>query len=261
MKINNNVKINLYDYVELKNDKYDRPIKSYIYDINEKLNTCLIYNDQLCKKEIIKINMITDVLNKCDEYYKNQIIEYYDDDQNKWLKGIYYDYNDNHYNIIPYDKSSNTEKIKDIKIQNIKKCNDNEYFKLNEIVIIKNNIDYKEITYNDIGRIIKIDFTNNKFEYEIKFQNSNMITLNKENLNKTTICEYFINDVVLYMDLDLEGIIYEGLIYNINNSNSCEKTYELIKIVNNKRYNLIKNIKITQILKFIKNFSYNKYDN
>lgn len=264
-KINDINDIRIYDYVLFKNG--NDFLNSYVYEINT--NGYLIYNEIKNIKEYISINDIYECNNETTTNFNNTYIS---DCKNNKLLLYYIQINDSKQNLIyPYfiknlnEKNDiiNSKLIYENIIKEIKEKK-NEHFGINEIIIVKNNTDFKnkKLIFNDIGRIYDIKCDENcSLTYYVKFQNGNMSKYEKENLNKTKINEYFINDIVLYKE-NIENddyIINEGLIYNISNKNDTDnKIFEIIKIKNGLLFELINYISEENIIKFNKNYIYDE---
>ena len=271
-------KINLYDNITFE---YNNEIQeSYVYEICS--NECLVYNKITNKKEYIDYKNIIIKNNNNDINYSD--IKYYSEDKKELITVFFVKLNNNSNIIYPYLDYTNTENQNDnsksnnlisneIIINEIKN-NLNNYFGICEIVIIKNNIDYKKIYFNDVGRIFDIEDSKNNIYYKVKFENGKVFNYLKNDLNKTNIVEYFVNDVIIFLyendNINKDGtknnkindtIICEGIIYNVNDlkdTNSNEKTFDIIVIKDGYMSNLIININKNKILKFIKNYSNHK---
>lgn len=267
---NDKFKFKLYDYVEIKMFPDNIFIKSYIYEINESTMGYKIYNELKGKFEEINDNdNINLVLKKNNKYYKFEPIEYYDPVNNQWKNG-FVDSIDSLYlcvNIIPFEnfiEDKETLKIlidwekykKKININNTKSSQSDIFFKISDIIQIKNNSLpglLPNINNNSIGRIIMIDISNGTYNYLIMFQNSDKIIVNSKQIINTKSKIYFINDIVLFNDH--EGHINSGIVYNINlNKEDLDNlfiSYDIIKLKDNIRYDLYKTIKEKDIIKFI----------
>jgi hypothetical protein len=272
MKQYENMNVKLYDWVSFK---YNNEIlNSYVYEINNEEAKYKIHNEKTNIKEYITIDDIISILdvnvfenkniNFFNEKNKQLIILFYILTQNSLGNEIIYPYI--HYvditqnNINPIQNNFPSNEFILSKISE----NQNVLFGINEVVIIKNNTEYKKLNFNDVGRIYDVETnTEGILTYHIKFQNGNTSKYLIGDLNKTNINEYFINDVVLFWDDNNEDniIISKGLIYNVNNTKDTDtynKTFDLIKITNNQMGELIKNVDFKKIIKFKKNFSHNK---
>ena len=180
-----------------------------------------------------------------------------------WKKGFVKKVkNDNYYIIVSnkhffdnpnskYDEEISKDFVRPIEFYGDKDKNgeNNEYYKLNQIVVTNNNLD--KVTYKDFGRIIGINTNNNKYEYFIKFQNNNISYFSREELKKSDTVEYFTNDIILYKDI--MGIIYKGIIYNVSKNYQGKNHYDIIKIdeINSERIELTKNIEEKYVIKFL----------
>ena len=270
MKENNNEGINddvikLYDYISFKYN--DDILKSYVYEINTSSNKYKIYNEKTNQKEDITINNIISILNR--NLFKNKNVNFFNEKINQLIILFYVSAEINEKEIIyPYIyyvnvKNQNNFPSNELILSTINE-NLNTVFGINEIVIIKNNIEYKKLNFNDVGRIYDINMSNDGILiYSVKFQNGNTSKYYIEDLNKTNIVEYFINDIVLFWDDNINDVdkISSGIVYNVNNtkdSDSYNKTFDLIKMTNNQMCELIKNIDCKKIIKFERNFSYSK---
>lgn len=274
MKIKS-INVKLYDWVSFK---YNNEIlNSYVYEINNEEAKYKIHNEKTNTQEYISLDDIVSILDL--NIFENKNINFFNE-KNKQLIVLFYILTVNSLGneiIYPYTHFVDITQNNINPIQNnfpsnefvLSKISENQnvLFGINEVVIIKNNTEYKKLNFNDVGRIYDIE-TNNEgiLTYHIKFQNGNTSKYLIGDLNKTNINEYFINDVVLFWDYNnISGdgdnkIISKGLVYNINNtrdSDSYNKTFDLIKITDNKMGELIKNVHFKKIIKFKKNFSHN----
>ena len=260
--INNShiIKFNLYDYVEIRLKPENIHIKSYIYNINIEEQNYQIYNEltetfELIKFETIDVNLTNEnptikLIQDLIIYWFGQPIEYFNYITKMWTRGFFCDYclksdfcyvvsNENFF-IDDYENF----KIK-IDIKNIKKYIDDSYFNI-----------FKIVSYNSMcwGRVCGINNKNNSYNYVIKFQNSHTVECKKDFLSdsniETTI--YFQNDIVLFKDD--KGIIFNGIIYSINTQDNLIETVDIIKIKDNIRIDFLKNIKQSNIIKFVKNY-------
>jgi galactitol-specific phosphotransferase system IIB component len=272
--------INLYDLVNFNLNGNTE--KSYIYEIN--LDKYLIWNKYNLKKEYIeKKNIISINSDYGDNKSNTTYVQYFNDEKKELTSLFFIKLSINNLNIIyPYiskisigdnklelDKSPSNEDVENIIITNLE-----NHFGIGETVIIKNNIEYKTINFNDIGRIYDIwNDSDGIFTYGVKFQNGNVLKYLKNNLTKTNIVEYFINDIVLLwtnnsnnqnnLDKLNNDLIISGIIYNVNepnDSNSYRKTYDIIILSDGLMYELEKNIDGDKIIKFVKNYSKNGFN-
>ncbi len=239
----------------------DQYFNSYIYSIDKINDKYEIYNpienkfEQIKNKQIIKIIPNKIKINIFDP------IDYYDDDKNIWLEGYYIGENEENNKLIDYVKENDFDSLnynqnkKSIQNDNIRLSINPEKFKTGQIIVIKNNLQYKQFSFNDIGRICNIEIKDDIFNYIIKFQNNYITNTSKKNLSKTDIQEYFINDIILFTNPHKNNIICKGLIYNIISKSNKYKKYDLIEIdfETNLRKEFYKNIDEKNIKKFIQN--------
>lgn len=261
--------IKLYDYISF--NKNDEILNSYIYDINYNTFKYKIYNEKNNSKEYISLKDIIEIKDKI--HYDNKNINFINE-KTKQLIMLYYILTKiNEIEIIyPYthfvEIKSNNDIMKAIpsndNILDIITNDQTKFFGINEIVIIKNIIDYKKICFNDIGRIYDIASNDEGIlTYFVKFANGNTSKYTISELKKSDIIEYFINDIVIFWydvnNNENDKIILKGLIYNVNTSgDTYNKTYDLIKIKDNQMGELITNIDFKKIIKFEKNYSCHK---
>ena len=275
-KIDNVETIKLYDLVDFNlNGNTD---KSYIYEIN--LDKYLIWNNFESKKVYIeKKNIISINLDYPNTKSNAPYIQFLNDDKNVIISLYFINIRtiENLNIIYPYIHKTNVEVDVDINknkseiddlpsseyIENIIMNNIENHFGVGETVIIKNNIEYKKINFNDIGRIYDIWIgSDGILMYGVKLQNGNFSKYLKNNLTKTNIIEYFINDIVLFWENNKlnNDIIISGIIYNVNEpneSNSYKKTYDIIILRDSFMFYLETNIDSDKIIKFVKNYSPN----
>jgi hypothetical protein len=264
--------INLNSEIEvLISDQY---FNSYIYSIDKINNKYEIYNpienkfEHIKHKQIIKVTPNKIKINSFDP------IEYFNNDTNTWFEGYYIGEQLENNQLSEYVKESDfdplnyNENKKIIENYKIRLNLNQEKFKTGQIVVIKNNLEYDQFSFNDIGRICNIEIKENIFNYIIKFQNNYITTLTKENLSKTDIQEYFINDIVLFTNPHKNNIICKGLIYNITLESNGGKKFDLVEINfdSDLRKDFYKDINEKNIKKFIQNNQLNnindiKYEN
>lgn len=274
-------RFNLYDNVDIKIEPDNIYINSYIYEVNNQDKTYKIYNGIINKFVYIDFSEESNMILKTNQkisWVSGQLIEYYNPNTKSWEKGFYNEYSihmDLCY-IIPFDKflkSDYKNHLIKINCGNIREILDDEYIK-----------PYSIVNYSsDVGRICWINNKNSTYNYGVKFKNSTVLYCEKYMITQTNSITYFPFDIVLFKDND--DIIYEGIIFSINsssnktnhqlhptqsyynlpipstphpsNSNSnLNETFNIIKIKDDQRIKYCKDIPISHIIKFIKNYDF-----
>jgi hypothetical protein len=248
-------KIKIFDNVNIKLEEENLYITSYIYEVDDLNKKYKIFHNLKNKFDYVDFN--TDLnfnikLNNVSKYYFGRLIEFYDFINLKWVRGFFYKYeiNCDICYVIPFDKFIDTDFYNfaiQMNINNIKPLIDDNYFEMNEII---------EYNKNDVGRIYEITNNNNNYNYSIKSNNSNILNCENNLIIKTNYNYYFFYDLVLFWDEN--KIISEGIIFNFE-INKNDYSYNIIKIQDNLRIKYIKNIQQSEIIKFIKNYSF-KYE-